>query len=62
MTWNVRPVLMNISNQDRQQPVILSAAKNLRVASEILRCAQNDIPGFDRKCSSGRLGRKRPAA
>jgi len=38
---------MNITNQDRSYPVILSAAKNLGVASEILRCAQNDIPDCD---------------
>ena len=39
---------MTIYNQDREYPVILSAAKNLGVASEILRCAQNDRPDFDR--------------
>ena len=33
---------MNINDQDQYGPVILSAAKNLDVASEILRCAQND--------------------
>ena len=39
--------LINITDQDRYWPVILSAAKNLGVASEILRCAQNDTTDFD---------------
>jgi hypothetical protein len=38
---------MNIYNQDRESPVILSAAKNLSLAREILRGAQNDISDFD---------------
>jgi len=40
--------LMDITNQNQSSPVILSAAKNLGVASKILRCAQNDIPDGDR--------------
>ena len=40
---------MYIDKQDRWEPVILSAAKNLRVASEILRCAQNDNSRFSTK-------------
>jgi len=39
---------MNIDNQDRlyhPSPVILSAAKDLCVAQEILRCAQDDRAG-----------------
>jgi hypothetical protein len=40
--------LMNISNQDLWLPVILSAAKNLSLAREILRCAQNDSLDVDR--------------
>jgi hypothetical protein len=41
-----RGVIMNISNQDRQEGVMLSAAKHLRVppASQMLRCAQHDNP------------------
>ena len=39
---------MIFDNQDREYPVILSAAKNPGVASKILRCAQNDMPDFDR--------------
>jgi|SRR5581483_6277486 len=34
--------LLNITDQDRQAVVILSAAKNLALGTEILRCAQND--------------------
>ena len=37
---------MNSNNQDQSSPVILSAAKNLQLDAEILRCAQNDIPDF----------------
>ena len=37
-------VPMNVANQDREGPVILSAAKNLAWQAEILRCAQNDSP------------------
>ena len=39
---------MNITYDGRYEPVILSAAKNLYMASKILRCAQNDILDFDR--------------
>ena len=39
-------VLMKITNQDRYGPVILSEAKDLRVTSEILRFAQDDIAGI----------------
>ena len=46
-------VLMNINSQDRYEPVILSAAKNLGMAREILRCAQNDIPNQNRECPTG---------
>src|SRR5581483_4484292 len=52
------PVLINISDQDRSCPVILSAAKNPAVAREILRCAQNDRPDFDWECSLGTCPRR----
>jgi hypothetical protein len=39
---------------------MLSAAKNLGVASEILRCAQHDMTDFAWEYSSGRRGCKRP--
>jgi len=39
---------MTIYEQDRSSSVILSAAKNLGLASEILRCAQNDRAYFNR--------------
>jgi len=39
--------LMNVANQDREEPVTLSAAKNLPSQADILRCAQNDISDFD---------------
>ena len=45
--------LMNIPDQDQESSVILSAAKNLDIRREILRCAQNDIPDFGRYYSSG---------
>ena len=38
--------IMNFPDQDGHGSVILSAAKNLSVGREILRGAQNDIPGF----------------
>ena len=34
--------MMKMKNQDRYGPVILSEAKNLSAASEILRFTQND--------------------
>jgi len=38
---------MNVNNQDRYRHVILSEAKNLCTAREILRFAQNDMPECD---------------
>jgi len=48
MARNAASVLMNMNNQDWEEPVILSAAKNLAGVTEILRCAQNDMADFDR--------------
>jgi hypothetical protein len=39
---------MKIRNQDRYGSVILSAAKDLARHTEILRCAQDDIPDCGR--------------
>ena len=50
---------MKITNQVRSCHVILSGAKNLYVASEILRSAQNDIPALDGESSLGRITRIR---
>ena len=41
---------MNIPDQDRSWPVILSAAKNLTRQAEILRCAQHDIHDHRYEC------------
>ena len=38
---------MNVNNQDRYRPVILSEAKNLTRHAEILRFTQNDMTECD---------------
>jgi hypothetical protein len=44
--------MMNFDNQDRQEFVMLSAAKHLGAHREMLRCAQHDSADVDRESSS----------
>ncbi len=45
---------MNFDNQDRQEFVMLSAAKHLGAHREMLRCAQHDMADLGRESSSSR--------
>ncbi len=48
--------MMNFDNQDRQEVVMLSAAKHLGAHREMLRCAQHDMADLVRESSSSRPG------